>query len=31
MWPFKNDASTGLVLNPETNEVAVPLPLPMAR
>ena len=27
----RNEASTGLVLNPETNAVALPLPLPMAR
>ena len=27
MWPFKNEASTGLVLKPETNAVALPLPL----
>ena len=28
MWPFKNAASTGLVLKPDTNAVALPLPPP---
>ena len=30
MWPFMNAASTGLVLKPETNAVAFPLPPPIA-
>ena len=27
MWPFINAASTGFVLNPETNAVALPFPV----